>query len=199
MVKIIDMAWVADKSLDLYCEKTVKERNIVTDSEKCASKCVFSNVGKIFEDVFNAAIEEFSRKFDYLFIIIPCYPIMRMKHVSMMTRFICKHSDFLSEIGISSSQFLEFFEKFILSKCKMEYATSITDKVFILNGRGVLLHDWKDAIKKRFGSSLVDDSKSFPFDSNPCFINTMEDNMDVFEETDDVLRYKLGEILESLT
>ena len=198
MVKIIDMSWIADKSLDLYCANVATEYSSPKKVRYC-SKSVSAAVGKIFNSVLSSAVEEYSPKFDYVFIIVPCYPITRMEHASIITRFICKNSDFLSEMGVSSNQFQEMFEKFLSQKCNSEYITRINSNTFILNGRNVLFHDWVDAIKTHFGTSLVDDSKSFPFDSNPDFINTMEYNLEIFTKTGEDIRFRLGEILKNLT
>lgn len=192
------MALVADRSLDLYCSTFAKEQHSKPYRMKCCSKSVATAVGKIFESVLDEAVVEYSKKYDCTFFIVPCYPITRMNHASIITRFICKNSDFLSEIGVSSNQFQELFEKFITLKCKNEYATKIEDKTFILNGRGILLTDWCNAIKAHYGSSLVDESTSSPFDSNPGFIGTMESNMSIFTETGDDIKFKLTQIVENL-
>ena len=196
------MAWIADKSLDLYCASLPKESAVESNvKSKYRSKSVASSVGKIFSSVFDSAISGYSKKFDKVFVIVPCFPMMRMRQASIISRFICMDDGFLAELGVSSNQFQEFFEKFIVQKCRNEYLTKddTVENCFILNGRGVLLKDWVDAITDCYGSSLVDFSKSSPFDSNPCFINTMKHEFGNFTETTEEMKFKLRELLKNLT
>lgn len=203
MVKIVDIAWIADKSLDLYCESLQKnnsEENCIVKS-KYRSKSVASSVRKIFSSVYDSVLSEYSKKFEKVFVVVPCFPIMRMRHASIISRFICMDDGFLSELGVSSNQFQDFFEKFIMQKCKNEYMTK-DDKIencFILNGRSVLLKDWVEAIKEVYGSSLVDFSKTEPFDSNPGFINTIMDREGFFTDTSEETKFKLRELIKNLT
>ena len=192
------MSLVADRSLDLYCEAFANGRGHGGCCIRPCSKSVIASVGKIFDTVMEHAVSEYSKKYDMVFFIVPCYPITRMNKVSVITRFICKNSDFLSDIGVSSSQFQDFFEKFISLKCKNEYVTKLSENVFILNGRGILLNDWVKSIKSHYGSLLVDDSISYPFDSNPGFIQTMESDMSIFSDTGDEIKFKLSKIIENL-
>lgn len=203
MVKVVDIAWIADKSLDIYCASLSKEtiESFSNVKSKYRSKSVASSVGKIFSSVFNSAIAEYSKKFEKVFVIVPCFPIMRMKQASIISRFICMDDGFLSELGVSSNQFQEFFEKFIMQKCRNEYLTKdeTFGNCFILNGRGVLLKDWTDAIVDVYGSSLVDLSKSGIFENNPGFINTMKHRPESFTETTEEMKFKLKELIKNLT
>jgi hypothetical protein len=124
-----------------------------------------------------------------------------MRQPSIITRFTCRNSDTLADIGVSSEQFQEYFEKFISKICKNEYATSLDGfkNAFVLKDRRSLLHDWMDAIVSVYGSSLVDSTKSSPFETNPGYINTMESNLSIFDESGDEIGFKLQEIIRNLT
>lgn len=199
MIKVVDIAWIADKSLDIYCSSIPKKVDTSGIPVKYRSKSVSSKVGKIFSDVFDASISEYSKKYEKVFYLVPCFPMMRMGHASIISRFICRNGDFLSELGVSSVQFQDFFEKFIMEKCKNEYVTKICENCYILNGRGILLHDWLDSLKSCYGSSLIDFNADYIFSNNPLFINTMEDNINIFSETTDEIRFKTKEIILGLT
>lgn len=199
MIKVVDMAWIADKSLDIYCS-TIPHKTVIDNRPvKYRSKSVSSRVGKIFSDVFDASIAEYSKKYEKVFYIVPCFPMMRMGHASIISRFICRNGEFLSELGVSSVQFQDFFEKFISEKCKNEYVTKIGENCYLLNGRGILLHDWLESITNCYGSSLIDYSSDGIFLNRPSFLNTMEDNMDIFSETTEEIKYKTKEIILGLT
>lgn len=199
MVKVIDIAWIADKALDLYCASLNVKGTSIEPKRRFHSASVSASIGEIFANVFNSAVDKYSVKYDKVFIVVPCFPIMRMRQASIISRFICKNADFLFDLGVSSNQFQDFFEKFISIKCKNEYATKVNDKCFLLNGRGVLLHDWLEAIVAHYGSSLVDFAKTAPFDSNPGCICTMEHNLSVFTETSEETKFKIGELIKNLT
>lgn len=196
-VKIIDISWIGDKSLDLYCSNVIPMHSSPRDI-RYNSKSVNAAATKIFNNVFDSTVEYFGKKYDKTFIVVPCYPITRMEKVSIITRFICNNSDFLSENGVSSNQFQEMFEKFILSKSKCEYITNISENVFMLNARGILLTDWVNAITEHYGSSLVDFSKEHPFDSNPNFIINLEGKTELFTKTTEEIKFRLSEIISSI-
>ena len=90
-----------------------------------------------------------------------------------MTRFICGKPAILKDYGISSNQFLEFFEKFVQLKSEEPFVRG-DDGVFWVKERTTLLSEWRDAFSAYFGSSIVDFDKDAPFSRNPGFISTME-------------------------
>ena len=204
LIKVVDIAWIADKSLDIYCSKISSKsvaESIDLQKAKYRHKAVAASVGKIFSSVFNEVMSDYSKKYDKVFVIVPCYPIMRMRQPSIISRFICRNDELLSEFGVSSNQFLEFFEKFIMNICKNEYITKIGEfeNCYVLKGKNILFHDWIDSIVEHYGSYLVDCSKTEPFDSNPNFIMTMEYNIDIFLKTTNEIRFKTKSLLENLT
>lgn len=195
-IKVIDMAWIADRSLDIYCAKYTNDD---IDGLKGKSVHVFPSVCKIFQEVFDNIIIQCKPRFDKTYFIVPCFPLLRMKKSSITTRFSCLNSSYLQNIGVSAAHFLEFFERFIAERCQNEYVSKVDENCFILNARGALLHDWKDAVNSCYGSSLVDSSKPSIFEFNPGFINTMEDDMSLFTETNEGLKFKLRSAIENLT
>lgn len=196
MVKIIDISLIADRSLDIYCASVANEHHEPLKGH--VPKRVASFVGKIFANVMDDLLEKVCLKYDKVFITVPCYPITRLKSGFMMTRFVCRHTDMLSGMGVSSNHFQEFFEKFISLKCVNEYITKLNDNTYILNGRGVLSSDWVKAIKDVYGSSLVDDSIPSTYETNPKFIVNMEEvGPERLTETEPCIEYKLKEIIKA--
>ena len=194
MVKAFDISLVADRSLDLYCE-SVAENYPPTYGKSPKSRHVSPSVMKVFRSVMDEAVGSYSSKYDLVFAIVPCYPITRMRSASIITRFICRNPGILHEMGVGSNQFLEMFEKFISSLCDSEYVSRAGNGAFVLNGRRILGSDWKDAILRRYGSSLVDLSVEHPFLSNPGFITSMESDLATFDPTGDDVKFRLDEIL----
>lgn len=200
LVKVIDISLIADRSLDIYCSELPKIEN--TAEYRCKGhvpKKVAASVGKIFSKVTENVMDQCCQKFDKVFLIVPCYPINRLKNGLVLTRLLCRNSDILAEMGVSSSHFLEFFEKFISLKCVNEYVTQLRENAYVLNARNALYGDWVEAIKNTYGSSLVDDTIEDEFKNNPNFIIDMGiSNPEMMTETGEDLKYKLNEIVKSL-
>ena len=197
MTKVVDIDWIVDKSLDVYCS-SLKE-NILDNCIK--TRCCHGSIMKILSSVLDESISFYANKYDRIFVVVPCHPAMRSSSIHGLYRFKCLHDDVLSNIGVSSSQFLDYVEKFISRISIDEYYTKYgsCDNCFILNGRKLLMHDWHNAIIRTYGSSLVDDQKREPFDDNPGFVSTMEGNLNLFSKTSAELTFRMDEILKKLT
>lgn len=199
-VKVIDSSLIADKALDVYAaNNSIKEddaevrKNFVPTSTK-------SSVLKVFKEVFNSSIDGYMRTYDKVVVVFPCFPLMRMSgSPSIMTRYICKNSAFLRTLGISSNQFLDYFEKFVQNICSGGEITTLNDgKVILLKERYALLKDWTEALVNRFGMSIIDLSIESPFLNNPKFILTMESDLSIFNQIPDDVKEKCKKIVDMI-
>jgi len=192
--KILDIALIADKSLDVYAASVMG--NGVGQSEHRRSACTKASVMKTFEKVFSEVMDSYSKQYDVTFVVVPCFPMMRMNGVcSIITRFMCMNPKYLYDNGISSAQFIEYFEKFIQQKCDGSRTELYDGKVVILKEKMLLANDWKRLLVDKYGTSLVDWSVSEPFTSNPGFIKTYEDDLSVYGKLDELSEFNAKQLI----
>ena len=147
-IKLIDAAWIADKSLDIYASQFADCTEDRSSLIKHRTLCTQSKVMNIFKSVYDDMISFYNKcGYDKIVIIVPCFPLMRVKSFSaLITRFICGNTNLLASYGISSNQFLDFFENFIQSKCPCDYNEYennvfwVKRKDYIVNGMEGFIH-----------------------------------------------------------
>lgn len=166
MLKVVDAAWIADRALDLYAEETVRRG---LPEEGCRSASVLPSVSSLFDAVYEDGVKGGYGKFDVVAVVVSCFPLMRVGGWSGVHRYLCRDERTLLNDGISPSQFLEFFERFVQSKSGRGTAT-VDGKCVWLKDRCAAYGDWTDALNGRFGSSLCDCARDGAFASNPGFI-----------------------------
>lgn len=169
-LKVIDAAWIADKALDEYAATVIgNERLSSLDCSECAQSSVSASVSKLFESVCKRAVDSYSSRFYKTVAIVSCFPMMRIADCDVMTRYVCENRGFLRGHGISPSQFLDHFERFIQRKCNCGAMTEDGNCVW-LKDKVVFYGEWREAILGCFGSSLCDFERDAVFSSNPGFV-----------------------------
>lgn len=197
-IKAIDASLIADKALDIYSSRVMKF-NVTASAIKNRSSSTKSSVLKIFDEVLDAVVAECRGTYDKIVVCVGCFPLMRMKSApSLMTRLICKNSIFLREHGVSSSQFLDYFEKYVQMKCQFEKTEHYDGYVVFLKEKYTFCSDWMRILSEHFGSAILDRAECELFSSNPRFIVTMESQPDMFTEFPKDVEYKDRKIVESI-
>lgn len=198
-IKLIDAAWLADKSLDVYASQFADCTEDRSSLIKHRTLCTQSNVMDIFKRVYDDMISFYNKcGYDKIVIIVPCFPLMRVKSFSaLITRFICGNTNLLASYGISSNQFLDFFEHFIQLKCPCDY-NEYENNVFWLKEKNTLLMEWKDSFIEYFGSSLINMECDDFFKCNPRFITTMENQTINFTEQSPLVKCKINNIISKI-
>ncbi len=169
-LKVIDAAWVADKALDEYAAAVIgNEREPSFGRSECLQSSVGASAAKLFDSVYKRAVDGYSSRFDKTVAIVSCFPMMRVADCGVMTRYVCGNKGFLRGHGISPSQFLDHFERFVQRKCNCGAMTEDGNCVW-LKDKAVSYGEWREAILGCFGSSLCDFERDGVFASNPGFV-----------------------------
>ena len=197
-VKIIDASWIADKAMDGYAEMIISSESVnVASRIRNPTSFVRASVKKLFEKIYHDAISSYSIGYDKILIVVSCFPIMRLNKPTILTRYVCKNSGYLHSHGISSSQFLELFEKFIQVKCKNGDVTQYNNCVW-LKSKTASFDDWKTAILDNFGSTMCDFSKDSIFENNPNFILNVDLKSSGSRDIDALEKFKLDKNVKNL-
>jgi len=197
-IKAIDASLIADKALDIYSSRVMKF-HVTATAIKNRSSSTKSSVLKIFDEVMDAVVDECRGVYDKVIVCVGCFPLMRMKSSpSLMTRLICKNSIFLREHGVSSNQFLDYFEKYIQMKCQSEKTEHYDGYVVFLKDKYTFCSEWMQLLTEHFGNSIIDFAECNLFSNNPRFIVTMESQTEMFTEFPKDIEYKDRKIIESI-
>lgn len=195
MIKVIKAEWIADKALDMYCATQMDK--VQTDKPIYRTTAVKSQISKIIEDVLKT-VEDTYLSYDTIIITVPCFPIMRFKDSpSIITRLICKHPMFLKKYGISSVQFLDYFEKFIQKHCDYD-GISKHGNIIFLKSKYILQKEWEEALNNKFGSTLLNFEKDYIFTTNPNFISSIESDDSLYQPITDEQKYKINTVLDEI-
>lgn len=173
MIKIVDITLIIDKVLDIYCLHEFKsiDNNTGPDFNNVTTKKIAL---KLFKDFFDELCSVYAEKYDKTYFIVPCFPIMRSNGLSSIHRFSCTNSEYLTENGVSQSQFQDLFEKFLKSICTDEYVSNPQHGIYVLNGRYATYDDWTNIITNEYGKMLIDTSIGSEFDANPGFFKRFD-------------------------